>query len=287
MVLDESRSIAEVARATGVNPGTLGNWVGHERVERGERDGLTADERSDLAELRARDLVALLVVHPNLVETCAHLDGPGGSLSTWRPKKFYVGMCSLYRSPGDQPVHGATGVRAGLAHEQPAQPSDDEGLVVGEYPEHLGLGWGTGVLRRFAGACFAAGLVSPLAVANRAAASGSRAGRITSPGCRSRCWLVRAVAAAGASTNTSTRRERWGAVFDCPRHQFQLGGATPASDRDQGLHTPCLPSQPGGSCLQHVGSLVRLELRLDDRAHLNLLGSDRPLRPSIQDDLCR
>jgi len=32
---------------------------------------------------------------------------------------------------------------------------------------------------------------------------------------------------------------------------------------------------------------VRLELRLDDRAHLNLLGSDRPLRPSIQDDLCR
>jgi transposase len=55
MVLDESRSIAEVARATGVNPGTLGNWVGVERVERGERDGLTADERTDLAELRAEN----------------------------------------------------------------------------------------------------------------------------------------------------------------------------------------------------------------------------------------
>ena len=53
MVLDESRSIADVARATGVNPGTLGNWVGHERVERGERDGLTADERADLVGLRA------------------------------------------------------------------------------------------------------------------------------------------------------------------------------------------------------------------------------------------
>jgi transposase len=52
MVLDESRSIADVARATGVNPGTLGNWVGQERVERGERDGLTVDERSELAELR-------------------------------------------------------------------------------------------------------------------------------------------------------------------------------------------------------------------------------------------
>ncbi len=33
MVLDEDRSIAEVARATGVNPGTLGNWVGQERIE--------------------------------------------------------------------------------------------------------------------------------------------------------------------------------------------------------------------------------------------------------------
>jgi transposase len=55
MVLDESRSIADVARATGVNPGTLGNWVGLERIERGEREGLTAGERSDMAELRAEN----------------------------------------------------------------------------------------------------------------------------------------------------------------------------------------------------------------------------------------
>ena len=55
MVLDESRSIADVARATGVNAGTLGNWVGQERIERGDRDWLTADERSDLAELRAEN----------------------------------------------------------------------------------------------------------------------------------------------------------------------------------------------------------------------------------------
>jgi transposase len=55
MVLDEDRPIAEVARAVGVNAGTLGNWVGLERIERGERDGLTADERSDLAELRAEN----------------------------------------------------------------------------------------------------------------------------------------------------------------------------------------------------------------------------------------
>jgi len=55
MVLDEGRSIADVGRSVGVNPGTLGNWVGVERIERGERDGLTVDERADLAGLRAEN----------------------------------------------------------------------------------------------------------------------------------------------------------------------------------------------------------------------------------------
>ncbi|MCU0271094.1 MAG: hypothetical protein MUF83_20970 [Acidimicrobiales bacterium] len=36
-----------------MNPGTLGNWVARERIERGERDVLTADERGELADLRA------------------------------------------------------------------------------------------------------------------------------------------------------------------------------------------------------------------------------------------
>jgi transposase len=55
MVLDEGRSIADVGRSVGVNAGTLGNWVSSERVERGDREGLTADERADLAELRAEN----------------------------------------------------------------------------------------------------------------------------------------------------------------------------------------------------------------------------------------
>lgn len=55
MVLDEGRPIAEVARATGVNPGTLGNWVGNERDARNDTDGLSVDERADLVELRAEN----------------------------------------------------------------------------------------------------------------------------------------------------------------------------------------------------------------------------------------
>ena len=55
MVLDEHRAIADVARSVGVNDGTLGNWVAKERVERGQRDGLTVDQLGELADLRAEN----------------------------------------------------------------------------------------------------------------------------------------------------------------------------------------------------------------------------------------
>jgi transposase len=55
LVLDEGRAIVDVAESLGVNDGTLGNWVRLERIERGERDGLTINERADLADLRAEN----------------------------------------------------------------------------------------------------------------------------------------------------------------------------------------------------------------------------------------
>lgn len=46
MVFDEDRLIADVARSIGVTTGTLGNWVGQERIEPGDREGMTVDERA-------------------------------------------------------------------------------------------------------------------------------------------------------------------------------------------------------------------------------------------------
>ena len=55
MVLDEGRSIADVARSIGVIEGTLGNWVAKARREREQGSSLTTDERGELAGLRGEN----------------------------------------------------------------------------------------------------------------------------------------------------------------------------------------------------------------------------------------
>ena len=55
MVLDERRPIADVARALGVNEGTLGNWASKVRVERSVGVELGRDERTELTELRRQN----------------------------------------------------------------------------------------------------------------------------------------------------------------------------------------------------------------------------------------
>ena len=51
IVRETGKSVAAVARDLGLNPGTLSNWVNKDKIERGEAEGLTADERSRLVQL--------------------------------------------------------------------------------------------------------------------------------------------------------------------------------------------------------------------------------------------
>jgi transposase len=51
IVRETGKPIAQVARDLGIHEGTLGNWVNKDRVERGETEGLSVDERARLAQL--------------------------------------------------------------------------------------------------------------------------------------------------------------------------------------------------------------------------------------------
>jgi transposase len=46
------RSIPEVAREIGVSSQTLRNWVGQDRIDAGQAEGLTSDEKEELRRLR-------------------------------------------------------------------------------------------------------------------------------------------------------------------------------------------------------------------------------------------
>lgn len=51
IVRETGKPIAQVARDLGIHEGTLGNWVNKDRIERGEREGLSVDERARLTQL--------------------------------------------------------------------------------------------------------------------------------------------------------------------------------------------------------------------------------------------
>jgi transposase len=55
IVRETNKPVAQVAADLGINPGTLGNWVKQDKIARGEAEGLSGDERAELARLRAEN----------------------------------------------------------------------------------------------------------------------------------------------------------------------------------------------------------------------------------------
>jgi transposase len=52
IVRETGKPVVQIARDLGIHEGTLRNWIARDRVERGEAEGLTRDERAELAQLR-------------------------------------------------------------------------------------------------------------------------------------------------------------------------------------------------------------------------------------------
>src|SRR5881392_765377 len=51
LVRTSGRPIAQIANELGIYDSTLGNWVRQDRIDRGEREGLSGEERARLGEL--------------------------------------------------------------------------------------------------------------------------------------------------------------------------------------------------------------------------------------------
>jgi transposase len=70
LVRTTGRPIAEIARELGIYDSTLGNWVRQDRIDRGEQDGLSSDERKRLGDLE-RDNAKLRMERDLLKRTVA------------------------------------------------------------------------------------------------------------------------------------------------------------------------------------------------------------------------
>jgi transposase len=55
LVRTSGRPIAQIARELGIYDSTLGNWVRQDAIDRGEREGLTTEERERLRQLEAEN----------------------------------------------------------------------------------------------------------------------------------------------------------------------------------------------------------------------------------------
>jgi transposase len=53
LVRTTGRPIAQIAHELGIYDSTLGNWVRQDRIDRGEAEGLTSEERARLRQLEA------------------------------------------------------------------------------------------------------------------------------------------------------------------------------------------------------------------------------------------
>jgi len=55
LVRATGRPIAQIAQELGIYDSTLGNWVRQDRIDRGEAEGLTTEERVRLRQLEAEN----------------------------------------------------------------------------------------------------------------------------------------------------------------------------------------------------------------------------------------
>ena len=109
LVRTTGRPIAEIARELGIYDSTLGSWVRQDRINRGEQDGLSTDDRARLRELEGENTKL------RMERDCSNEPSPSGSRNSRHREALPLRRCPEGRRVcGSRCLPGGRGDPLGL-----------------------------------------------------------------------------------------------------------------------------------------------------------------------------
>ena len=105
LVRSSDKTVTQVAKELGLNRETLRQWVKQDRIDQGELEGLTSDEREELRRLR-REVAELRMERELLKQAAAFFARrrPGDPLPVHRPAQPTVRVRRCCRAVGVSPA---------------------------------------------------------------------------------------------------------------------------------------------------------------------------------------
>ena len=122
LVLDEGKTVAQVARDLDLTPSALGGWVKQARANRdGGKSGLTSDERAELARLR-KELRVVKLEREVLGKAIVHSTGDRNTTRSTSWRKHVVKHADSKTGTGRERANGTVAAVEGWSDSERHRP---------------------------------------------------------------------------------------------------------------------------------------------------------------------